>query len=286
MVLGENRKAKFSHSSGLYDNTLELELATNVISSQIYYTTNGSEPDLTSNLYTKPLLITETTTDEVVLTPPSLTPETGAKLPFVKRYHPKSLTQLFENSSYPRWDTVLENNIMSLDYTEEERIEIMDDIIAEFGKRIFVKTRKSSTKEEQVELTEMMYCVMRNLHLGNRTGQTANVDVNKLNKIKNLADSLKQATEGAASITPIPALDSLTLSVQTEAEFDFDKKYDRLMSLESKGVYPIIPLPDLTPPKRLISETGVSIARPDGNNDIKIKSYRSYVDKNYNPYDY
>lgn len=47
----------FSHIGGIYDSSFELQLSTTDEECKIFYTLDGSEPNLSSNLYTKPIII-------------------------------------------------------------------------------------------------------------------------------------------------------------------------------------------------------------------------------------
>lgn len=50
-----------SHGSGFYDEPFELEIKHAVAGAKIYYTTDGSIPNAASHLYTKPLVLSDTT---------------------------------------------------------------------------------------------------------------------------------------------------------------------------------------------------------------------------------
>jgi len=166
------------------------EFLTDVLQNQqteetIFANTNSDQPDQPENVQTE-------SNPEVSTAQPIV--GTGAdteKLPYLKRYHTNSIQLYFNNSSYPSWDKTLEQNVMSMEISEAERIEIMEDIIAEYGKKIFIKARKSSTKEELNELIQLQFCVMRNLQLGPRS-QTANVKLADLQKLQILANKPQQ----------------------------------------------------------------------------------------------
>lgn len=211
--------------------------------------------------------------------------ETQAKIAPKFRYHPKAVTTFFESKDLPKWDTVLEANIIKNEYSTEERIEIMNDIIEEYGKKIHVKERKSDTVEELIELMEIQWCFMRNLHLGNRQAQTANVDLNQLNKIKSLSNTLKLQTTQPTQQTTLPTIVGPSeISVQSQEEFDFDKKYDQLQSLRAGEGLPNIKETQKIY-KRLQTETGKSLARPDLNND-KVTQFKTAEAEKYDPYSF
>jgi hypothetical protein len=52
---------RFSHASGVYEEPIELALFNPVYSSQIRYTTNGTIPNTSSQIYTSPIIINNNT---------------------------------------------------------------------------------------------------------------------------------------------------------------------------------------------------------------------------------
>lgn len=102
----------------------------------------------------------------------------------VNRYHPTSLQLFFGNKNTPNFDLILQADVLNLKISEEERTWYMDTIVEEFGKKMLVKKRKSTTLEEFNELIQLQFCIMRNLQTGNRYA-TANVKVSDLIKIAN-----------------------------------------------------------------------------------------------------
>lgn len=155
------------------------------------------------------------------------------KLVYIKRYHETSLTLYFQNSSHPSWDTVLEANIMSLKISKEEIKEMMNDIIKEFGTKLFITSSKSDTLEELNELVQLQFCILRNLHIGNRS-RTAQV---KLSDLQNLQAAAAGASgsqvdaNGNISNVPIQSNISEVPNVQSAKEFNFIRDYDKLLTL-------------------------------------------------------
>jgi hypothetical protein len=114
---------------------------------------------------------------------------TGAdseKLIYRARVHPDVIEIFFGQASFPAWDPDLEKKLMSMELSEARRVEIMDDVIAEYGKKIFIKQRKGSSKEELNELVQLQFCVMRNLQRGPRAS-TASIKVADLVRMQALA---------------------------------------------------------------------------------------------------
>ncbi len=107
----------------------------------------------------------------------------------VKRYHPVSLTLYFGDKNAPVWDPDLQEHILDLNLSKAEIEWMSNAVIEDYGKKIFVKERKSSTKEELNELVQLQFCVMRNLQRGPRYA-TASV---KLSDLQNLASGAKEA---------------------------------------------------------------------------------------------
>lgn len=120
------------------------------------------------------------------------------KLQYRPRVHPDVIEIFFGQSSYPEWDPDLEKKLMSMELSEARRIEIMEDVIAEYGTKIFIKARKGSSKEELNELVQLQFCVMRNLQRGPRA-KTASVKVSDLVRMQALA-----AGSGAPNVPNVP----------------------------------------------------------------------------------
>ena len=195
----------------------------------------GPDVDLaTGNLASDETATTDDTfVDDVEEPAPKLDVGTGGnneKLPYIKRYHETSILLYFNNSSFPDWDLVLEKNVLSLDITNKERIEIMDDILMEYGPKMFIGKRKSDTLKELNELIQLQFCIMRNLHIGSRT-KTASVKLDDLIKIDRLANgSSSPAVGGSGTIgNSKPLITSGGLqSVQTKREYDSIINNDKL----------------------------------------------------------
>ncbi|KAH9259025.1 hypothetical protein BASA81_002645 [Batrachochytrium salamandrivorans] len=109
----------------------------------------------------------------------------------VRRYHPESLMMYFGSISNPDWDTELVESIKSLDITKEQIEWYSNTVVAKYGQKIFVKERKSSSREEMNELIQLQFCAMRNLNKGTRH-KTANVKLSDLEKIKQAARASQQ----------------------------------------------------------------------------------------------
>jgi len=170
---------------------------------------------------------------------PAIGSGTPDKLQYKKRYHETSLRLFFQNSSVPNWDPVLESNIMSLDIPKREIVEMMEQVISEYGPVIHVTKRKSSTLEELNELVQLQFCVMRNLHMGPRT-RTATVKLSDLENLQRVAAGGAPVMNGANAAQPIEVRvpqESDTPLVQTKEEFNFYKNYDRVQHLKSLGDY-------------------------------------------------
>ena len=61
-LLGRVERVEFSHGRGVYDARFDLELSTKTSGAKIYYTTNGSQPDISSGrLYEGPITIDDDT---------------------------------------------------------------------------------------------------------------------------------------------------------------------------------------------------------------------------------
>ena len=185
----------------------------------------GPDVDLaTGNLASDDTATTDDTViDDVEEPTPKLDVGTGGnneKLPYIKRYHETSILLYFNNSSFPDWDLVLEKNVLSLDITSKERVEIMDDILMEYGPKMFISKRKSDTLKELNELIQLQFCIMRNLHIGSRT-KTASVKLDDLIKIDKLANGNSSPAIVGTIGNSKPLITSGGLqSVQTKREYD------------------------------------------------------------------
>lgn len=171
-----------------------------------------------------------------------------SKLPFVKRYHPDSLRIFFESDpSYPNWDQKLEANLKKADYDKKERIEMMNDIIEDYGSTIHIKRRKSDTIEELIELVQLQFCVLRNLAIGERHTM-ATVRLSDIQNIKNVASQLSTGVAGGMggggvsqpsstlpNISPV-VTDTDQILVQKESEQKFDELYDKYQRQEFSDV--------------------------------------------------
>jgi hypothetical protein len=61
-ILGQVEPVEFSHRRGVYDARFDLELNTKTSGARIYYTTNGSQPDINSGrLYEGPIPVSDDT---------------------------------------------------------------------------------------------------------------------------------------------------------------------------------------------------------------------------------
>jgi hypothetical protein len=204
----------------------------------------------------------------------------GSALPFKERYHPNSLLLYFNNSSYPDWDKTLESSVMNLEVDEETIDKMMNDIIANYGTKIFVYSKKSSTKEELNELLQLQFCVMRNLQIGNRA-KTANVrlaDLIKIDKIANSPSTSTPSTSSGLVVNPVtPVVASTELSAISRSEDKFIKDYDNYQQrilLDNYKNPNINRNPYRTVPKQVY--TGIdpsNIAIVKGNNDISVSRY-------------
>lgn len=152
---------------------------------------------------------------------------------YVERYHPTAILRFFQNNNSPQWDNILESNIMSLDITSQERINMMEDTIEVYGKIINIKKRKTDTLEELNEFEQLKFCVLRNLHLGDRA-RTATIKLSELSNLSNVANSAtnSQPTNNLPTIVNNVSNNGGTID-QTKQESSFIKNYDRLMHLKN-----------------------------------------------------
>lgn len=157
-------------------------------------------------------------------------PDSSEKLVYIERYHEVPLTLYFQNSSYPQWDHVLESNVLSLKISKEEIVMMMEDVIKEYGNKLFISKRKSDTLEELNELVQLQFCILRNLHLGDRS-RTATV------KLSDLSNLQKAASGGSTPISSTPL--SSTPLIQKKEEYNFVKDYDELQHITNlkRGLY-------------------------------------------------
>ncbi len=68
----------------IFSDTLRVELQLNIQSTKIYYTIDGSEPDSSSTLYTKPFLIDKTSTIKAITTKPGWKTSVPAEKVFIQ----------------------------------------------------------------------------------------------------------------------------------------------------------------------------------------------------------
>lgn len=176
----------------------------------------------------------------------TVTTSNGERPPYIPRHHETSLKLFFQDSSYPQWDRVLETNVMGLDIPKAEVVGMMDSVIKEFGSRIFVTKRKGDSLAELNELVQLQFCVMRNLHLGDRA-RTAQVRLGDLMALQRAAAS---TTSGMAPSPVVGTQDSAPLAAgspeyplvprpETRTEAAFIKDYDRLQTVTNlmRGQY-------------------------------------------------
>lgn len=95
------------------------------------------------------------------------------------KYWPYQANVFFGNDEGPEWDLTLMNRVLKSGLKKEEIIDTMDSIIADVGKAIYVSKRKSDTIEELHELTQLQFCIKRNLSTGPR-GKEARVPIKSL----------------------------------------------------------------------------------------------------------
>ena len=224
------------------------------------------------------------------------------KLVYKQRVHPDVLDIFFGNSSYPDWDPELENKIMSMNIPEARRIEIMDDIIQEYGKKIFIKSRKGSSKEELNELCQLQFTVMRNLQRGSRA-KTANIKVSDLVKMQSLAsgntvpletnkDETVQIVPGVSQqeiqaglnlkAAPKPQIiegrgtEVTAAQVQTFNESKFIQDYSKLQHLKNLQKGPALQYPN-GPPTIYPAHTPKTLNAPGRGAGVKTK-FRGFLD--------
>jgi len=156
------------------------------------------------------------------------------KNPYKVRYHETSLKLFFQNSSYPAWDHILESNILGLEISKDEIVDMMESVIREFGSKIFVHKRKSETLVELNELVQLQFCILRNLHIGDRS-RTAQVKLSDLTNLQRAAAGANQEQQNLGdNQTNQPlnrVLDQGPAQIQTKTEFEFIKNYDRLQTV-------------------------------------------------------
>ncbi|KAH9259640.1 hypothetical protein BASA81_002062 [Batrachochytrium salamandrivorans] len=155
----------------------------------------------------------------------------------VKRYHPKSLMLYFGSYTSPDWDTELAESIKSIELSEEEIDYFSDAVIKEYGPKIFVEKRKSSSREEMNELIQLQFCVMRNLNKGPRF-RTANVKLSDLDKLKQ-ASAASQAGPRIvnAPVQPATIITGETLLKVDEAEAKFQTAFNnRTTDLDGRSL--------------------------------------------------
>ncbi|KAH9244349.1 hypothetical protein BASA81_018245 [Batrachochytrium salamandrivorans] len=165
----------------------------------------------------------------------------------VKRSHPQSLLLYFGSYNSPDWDPELAESIKSIELSKKEIEYYSDTVIKEYGSKIFVEKRKSSSREEMNELIQLQFCVMRNLNKGPRF-RTANVKLSDLDKLKQ-ASAASQAgprifSPGApqpvtSSETPVVVTGETLLKVD-EAETKFQTAFNnRTTDIDGRSLEPV-----------------------------------------------
>lgn len=198
----------------------------------------------------------------------------GEKLPYKERYHENSILLYFGNSSYPKWDTQLESNVMKMEASKEEVVSMMEDIIEIYGKKIFVSKRKSDTREEFNELIQLQMFIMKNLKRPD--GQTASVKLADLIKIDRMANGgggggVQNSQVVVNSINPVSP-SSVPENIMTKSEDAFIKNYDAYMTRRNLNLNYS---PDRAEPVQKISGSDPrNIGIIKGNNKISIERHR------------
>lgn len=261
-------------SSGSFPQVEEMLLETVEPVVQSTTTTVPAASSVAATQPIEPLPIEEQAVDQPI--EPMINEPTGSggsgNLPYKERYHKFSLKTYFESDSYPKWDPTLEKNVIDSGLNETERIKTMDDIIKNYGPQLFIDKRIGSSKEELVELVELQFCILRNLHLGPRIYQSASVDLNQLNKVKSLANGLSTTSVNNQSVTPVELVNAQAIEsqltsansssapgIQTEKEFKYEKAYDKYQETYARGVT-ALPIKKYEPTKVVVTETAQSIA--------------------------
>lgn len=151
------------------------------------------------------------------------------------KYHLYSIFLFFGDKELPEWDYELENNIFSSGISEEDAVMFMDDIIEEFGKKIFVKKRMSKSLDELNELTQLEFCWQRNLARSGRS-KNALIKVEDLinlglgNEVQNdqPTDKPEEANGYVPQETQVQfkkSTDQEISDLVSKKEYDFNGKY-------------------------------------------------------------
>ncbi len=162
--------------------------------------------------------------------------------PFKERYHPNSLQLYFGSSTYPEWDLELETSVQKLELTTKGTIMFMDDIIKQYGPKIFVSERKSETREELNELMQLQFTILRSLKKPFKgvSGQTATVKLADLIKIDRLANNGTSPPKSSGlvvnPITPLPVSSSSSEIVTSRSEDAFIKNYDNYIMQQNLNI--------------------------------------------------
>ena len=101
------------------------------------------------------------------------------------KYHKYSIKIYLGSDTRPNYDPELEKNVYSSDLSKEEIIQGINSVIARYGADLFIfGTRKSDTIDELHELTQLQFCIKRNLATGPRFA-SANIPISQLVSIYN-----------------------------------------------------------------------------------------------------
>lgn len=87
------------------------------------------------------------------------------------KYHLYPIKIFLGSETDPEYDAELENNIYSSSLSKQEIVDNSNTIIANYGGDLFIYSRKSDTLDEMHELTQLMFCLKRNLQRGTRSKQ-------------------------------------------------------------------------------------------------------------------
>ncbi len=111
------------------------------------------------------------------------------------KYHKYSIKIYLGSDTLPRYDPELEKNIYSGGLSKEEIIQNINNIIVKYGADLFISgTRKSDTLDELHELTQLQFCLMRNLATGPRV-PTASMPISELANFYNKLQGPAQVEE-------------------------------------------------------------------------------------------
>jgi hypothetical protein len=153
-------------------------------------------------------------------------------LPFVKRYHEISILLYFGDSSYPKWDLKLESNILKMEISKQKIIMMMEDIIKNYGSKIFVSSRLSSSREELNELVQLQF-KYKSIKVQSSV-QMANVKLSDLVKIDSIANNPMNPSGNNLVVNPIKPITSVSPQtepiVMTKSEDEFIRNYDAYLT--------------------------------------------------------